>query len=167
MDSNFDNISAKKAIETQGFWVISVDKIFSSKIKNFTEYARIINLEFTINEFSLTDGPKFSDSVIQAQDVNILMPLGEHVVSIQKYLSMRTVMKKIVIKRLILVKSKLSVVDELTFSDAKFMSFSLQNELLAFAFRYHTYSYSYTGYDSDGAQAGASAMSVNAKWEVK
>lgn len=167
MGFKFDNVSAEKTAESEGFWVISIDKIFSSEMKDFKEFAKIINMEFSINEFSITDGPKFSDSVIQARDVNILMPIGEHVVSIQKYLSKRTVMKKILIKRLLLIKSQLSVVDELNFCDAKFMSFSLQNELVAFTFRYHTYSYSYTKYDIDGTKGGTSAMSVDAKWEVK
>lgn len=167
MSFEFDNISADKTAKSEGFWVISTDKIFSGEINGFKEFARIINLGFTINEFSITDGPKFSDSVIQAQDVKILMPIGEHIASIQKYLSKRTVMKKILLKRLMMIKNKLSAIDELEFCDAKFMSFSLQNELVTFAFRYHTYSYSFTSYKVDGTKGGTSAMSVDAKWEVK
>lgn len=156
-----------RSMKMSGYWVISAEKIFSSEMSNFKEFARIFDVGFSMNEFSVIDGPKFADSVVQAHDVTVSMPLGSHVVMVQKYLAKRTVLKKILIKRLVMINNKLSVVDELEFNDAKFQSFSIQNDLVSFSFRYHTYSYSYTSYKNDGSKGGTSAMSVDAKWDVK
>lgn len=164
--NNMENI-ASDPIKISGCWVISAEKIFSSQLKDFKDFSRVFDIEFGIKEFSITDGVKFSDSVIQANDINISMPLGAHVVLIQKYLAKRTVMKKVLIKRLMMINNKLTAVDELEFGNAKFQSFSMRNELVSFSLRYHTYSYSYTSYKNDGTKSGASAMSVDAKWDVK
>lgn len=148
-------------------WLISADKIFSGPITAFENFAEIYDLEFVVKEYSIVDGPKFADSLIQACDVIIEMPFGTHCPILQSRLAGRTVIKKLLINRVIKANKQPVPCEELVFEQVTIQSFMLNGKKVKFSFRYNSYSYSCTDLKIDGTKRGTTAVSINAKWETK
>ena len=149
-------------------WLISSDKIFSSKIEKFTNCAEFLYMEFQVARFGTFEGNKFAESIVSANDVKIYMRPGSYCAAIQGKMAAGTVISKITLQKIVSNFSAVVVLEEKTFSSCVIQSFSRIKETVCFSFRYASYSDSYTDYGGDGSKIGTSAVNVDVtKWEIK
>ncbi|MDR1362364.1 MAG: hypothetical protein LBJ16_04090 [Holosporaceae bacterium] len=148
------------------FWLISADKVFSSDIDGYKDFARFLDLDFFVKKVSLFDGAKSSDSIVSAEPVEIRMPVSKSCAMIQGYLANGKEIAKITLKKIVPLGGSLKVAEEKEFSKCLLQSFRRRGEIALFSFRYSAYSDAYT--DLEGDQAGTAATKVDlATWEVE
>jgi len=155
--------------ETSSFdWIISADKIFSSSMEGFTDFAKFFNMEFHVSRFSLFDGSKSSDSAVSARDVKIYIGSGRHCAMLQGRMAKGVVIPKITIKKVTRLMGEIATLEVKEFEQCLIQSFSVIGKVSAFSFRYSSYSDSYTDFKEDGTKLGTAATQIDlAKWEIK
>lgn len=148
-------------------WLISADKIFESKIKDYKDYARFFYMEFEISRFSLFDGKKSSDSAVCAKDVRIYLPPSRFCAVIQGNLASGKEISKIILKKVEMKSGKLEAIEEKEFTKCIIQSFERKEEMASFTFRYTGYSDTYQDFDSDGKKSGKAATKIDlTTWKV-
>ncbi|MDR1333610.1 MAG: hypothetical protein LBJ71_00115 [Holosporaceae bacterium] len=149
-------------------WYVSADKIFKSNVEGFTDFARILWIEFHVSRFSLFDGTKSSDTAVAAKDVKVYMISGPHCAMIQGRLAKGVVIPKITINKTAVLMGKIEIFEKKEFSQCVIQSFSVAGDVVSFSFRYSSYSDTYTDFDETGTNKGTAATQIDlAKWEVK
>lgn len=149
-------------------WLISAEKIFSSEIEGYKEYAKFFYMEIFINRFSLNDGVKTSDSAVCGRDVKIHMPPSRSCAAILSKLASGKEISKISIKKVAFLSGELNTLEEKEFTKCFVQSFERNGEIIAFSFRYASYSDAYQDFKPDGSKLGKSATKIDlTTWEVE
>ncbi len=149
-------------------WLISADKIFSSKIANFTNFARFYHIEYMIYKSFLYDQTKTAESSVYAKEVHVYMPSGSHCAMLEGRMAKSVIIPQITIQKVRNVSGKLSALEKKEFKQCVINSFGLRDSMIGFSFRYTSLNDSYTKFKADGSQEGSAAVQIDlVKWEVK
>jgi len=149
-------------------WLISSDKIFSSKIPDFTDYARLCHIEYIIFKSFLYDQTKTAESSVCAKEVHIYMPSGSHCAMLEGRMAKLSLIPSITIQKVKNINGKLTSLEKKEFKQCVINAFGLKDSMIGFSFRYTSLNDSYTKFKEDGSQAGNAAVQIDfVKWEVK
>lgn len=149
-------------------WLISADKIFSSKITDYTDFAQLYHIEYMIYKSFLYDQTKTAESSVCAKEVHIYMPSGSHCAMIEGRMAKSVIIPQITINKVCLINGKNVTLEKKEFKQCVINSFGLRDSMIGFSFRYTSLSDSYTKYKLDGSQEGSAAVQVDlVKWEVQ
>ena len=154
--------------ESNYHWLISADKIFSSNIKDFTEFSRFFGMEFGIRRSSIYNEGKHGDSYVCGEEVKIYISPGRHCAILQSRLADKAPIKKIIVKKVASLNQEITVLEEKEYQNCSIQSFERKGENVAFTFRYTAFSDSYTDFKKDGTKLGTSATSIDlVTWKVQ
>lgn len=149
-------------------WVISADKIFSSEIINYKDFAVIFNMEYSIKRFCICDGSKMSDTAVLSEDVIVRCRPGKHCPILLERLAKGTKIPKITAKKIFTIQEKMETIEEKEFSDCVVQSFKRHKEVVTFSFRSPSVSYKYNDFAEDGNKKGSAAVSIKlAEWKIE
>ncbi len=155
-------------------WLISADKIFSSKIqetkdkKEYTNFAQIYHIEYEIYKSFLYNQTKTAESSVYAKEVHIYMPPGSHCAMLEGRMAKSIIIPQITIHKVRNINGKLSALEKKEFKQCVINSFGLRDSIIGFSFRYTSLNDSYTKFNLDGSQGGNAAVQIDfVKWEIK
>lgn len=155
-------------------WLISADKIFSSKIqetkdkKEYTNFAQFYHIEYMIYKSFLFDQTKTAESSVFAKEVHIYMPPGSHCAMLEGRMAKSVIIPKIVIHKVDNINGKLFALEKKEFNQCIINAFGLKDSMIGFSFRYTSLSDSYAKFKPDGSQEGSAAVQIDlVKWEIK
>lgn len=149
-------------------WLISADKVFSSDIEGFEEYARIHHIKYNIYRSFLFEETKTAESSVCAREVHIYMCPGSHCAMLEGRMAKNVIIPKVTIQKIMANRGTTSVLEKKEFKQCVISSFELQDDEINFSFRYRSFSDSYTDYKNGGEKKGSAAVQIDlAKWEIK
>lgn len=149
-------------------WLISADKIFSSEITNFTNFAQLYHIEYMIYKSFLYDQTKTAESSVYAKEVHIYMPSGSHSAMLEGRMAKSTIIPQITIHKTCIIKGQNTTLEKKEFKQCVINSFGLKDNMIGFSFRYTLLSDSYVKFKKNGTQEGSVATQIDlVKWEVK
>ncbi|MBO7454730.1 MAG: hypothetical protein K5766_02945 [Alphaproteobacteria bacterium] len=149
-------------------WLISADKIFSSKIEKFTDFAELYHIEYMIYKSFLYDQTKTAESSVYAKEVHIYMSPGIHCAMLQGRMAKSVIIPKITINKVKHIEGKLSILEKKEFKQCMINAFGLRDDTIGFSFRYTSLNDSYNKFNPDNTSAGNAGVQIDfVKWEVK
>lgn len=149
-------------------WLISADKIFSSEIKKFTDFAELYHIEYMIYKSFLYDQTKTAESSVYAKEVHIYMEPGIYCAMLQGRMAKSTIIPQITIDKVRPINGKLSVIEEKVFNQCVVNAFGIKDNMIGFSFRYTSLNDSYNKFNPDLSSAGNAGVQIDfVKWEVK
>ena len=113
-------------------WLISADKIFSSKIEKFTDFAELYHIEYMIYKSFLYDQTKTAESSVYAKEVHIYMSPGIHCAMLQGRMAKSVIIPKITINKVKHIEGKLSILEKKEFKQCMINAFGLRDDTIGF-----------------------------------
>lgn len=161
-EEKFDEISDKC------IWLISADKIFSSTIENFTNYAKLYHIEYHMYKSFLYDQTQTAENSVYAKEVHVYMPSGVHCAMLEGRMAKSIIIPQITIQKVGFLSKKIAVWEKKEFKKCVINAFGLKDNVIGFSFRYTSISDSYSKFKPNGSQEGSAAAQIDlVKWEVK
>lgn len=149
-------------------WLISADKMFSSELAKFKDYAQISNLKFHLKRTCVFEESKLAENSICARDVSVYMSGGTHCAMLIGRMAKSVILKKITIKKVQMLNKELLERETKEFSNCVITSFEECNEGVFFSFRCQSISNTYQDIGKKGEKTGQAAVQLNlTKWETK
>ena len=149
-------------------WLISADKIFSSEIENYTNFAKLYHIEYFIYKSFLYDQTKTAESSVYAREVHINMQSGVHCAMLEGRMAKSVIIPQITIQKVRFLNKKITILEKKEFKQCVINAFGLKDDLIGFSFRYTSISDSYSKFKPNGTQGGSAAAQIDlVKWEIK
>ncbi|MBQ3564984.1 MAG: hypothetical protein IJA14_02420 [Alphaproteobacteria bacterium] len=167
-ESNYGANVTHEENKSNFLWLISADKIFSSELDKFKDYAPISNLKFHLKRTCVFEESKLAENSICAKDISVYMPSGTHCAMLIGRMSKSVILKKIIIKKVQMINKELLVRETKEFGNCVITSFEEYNEGVVFSFRCQSLSNTYQDIGKKGEKTGQAAVQLNlTKWETK
>ncbi|MBE6447382.1 MAG: hypothetical protein E7015_02745 [Alphaproteobacteria bacterium] len=148
--------------------LISADDIFSSELKGYEKYSRIIHVSNAFSRSVIYGGDKIADAMLNAEELQVEMFQGCHCAMLLGRLAKSVVISKITVLYTQLFSEERTEFCKKEFGKCVLQSFLEKDDICTFTAKYSSLNISYTDLKSDGTKRGSAAAQIDVlKWKVE